>query len=148
MEKKNTLYMREYMKTPNGKKRGRFKNWKRQGLIGNYDEIYERFIKTEKCDLCNLEFIEGHKGKYKKCMDHNHETGLFRNVVCNGCNSSKTDRKKQINSTSGYKNISFIKRKKLWVYEKEFRGRKIKITRKDKSLILAIKFCGLLLYRY
>ena len=81
-------------------------------------------------------------------MDHNHQTGEFRNVVCNGCNSSKTDRKKQINSTSGYKNISFIKRKKLWVYEKEFRGRKIKITRKDKSLILAIKFCGLLLYRY
>ena len=113
MEKKHTLYMREYMKTPNGKKSCCLTKWKQYGLIGNYDEIYERFIKTEKCDLCNLELIEGHKGKYKKCMDHNHETGEFRNVVCNGCNSAKTDRKKQKNSTSGYKNITYNKKKKL-----------------------------------
>ncbi len=148
MEKKGTLYMRKYMKTPNGKKTSCLSNWKRQGLIGNYDEIYERFIKTEKCDLCNLEFIEGHKGKYKKCMEHNHETGEIRNVVCQACNNSKTDRKLQKNSSTGFKNITFNKIKKLWIYEKQFKGRKIKIMRKDKSLILAIKFCGILLYRF
>ena len=148
MEKKGTLYMREYRNTPNGKKRCCLTKWKQYGLIGNYDEIYERFINTEKCELCNLEFIEGHRGKYKKCMDHNHQTGEFRNVVCNGCNSSKTDRKKQKDSTSGYKNISFYQNSQLWIYEKTFLGRKIRICKKDKTLILAIKFCGILLYRY
>ena len=148
MEKKRTLYMREYMKTPNGKKRCCLTKWKQQGLIGNYDEIYERFIKTEKCDLCNLEFIEGHKGKFKKCMDHNHQTGEFRNVVCHGCNLMKTDRKLKKNSSTGFKNITFNKRKKLWIYEKQFKGRKIKIMRKDKTMILCLKFCGLLLYKY
>ena len=105
-------------------------------------------MNTDNCDLCNLQFIEGDKGKFKKCMDHNHQTGEFRNVLCHVCNTMKTDRKLSKNSSTGFKNITFNKRKKLWIYEKQFRGRKIKVMRKDKSMILAIKFCGLLLYKY
>ncbi len=141
----HTEYMREYRKTPNGKKKCSFTSWKKQGLIGDYDEIYNRYINTTNCDLCNV-FLEGRGGK-KKCMEHNHENGQFRNIVCSKCNTSKTDRKKQKNNTTGYKNILFCKKKKLWIYRKQFEGRSIKIMRKNKKDILCIKFCGLLLFR-
>ena len=140
-----TKYMREYVKTPNGKKSATFVNWRRSGLIGDYDKIYERYLNTEKCDLCKV-FLEG-RGGNRKCMEHNHETGQFRNVVCSRCNTSKTDRKKQKNSTTGYKNILYHKKKKLWIYRKQYEGRTIKIMRKDKIQVLCIKFCGILLFR-
>ena len=59
-------------------------NWKRYGLIGNFDEIYKRYEETTNCDLCNI-FLEGN-GSAMKCMDHSHKTGLFRNILCNSCN--------------------------------------------------------------
>ena len=87
------------------------------------------------------------RGGNKKCMEHNHENGQFRNIVCNRCNTSKTDRKKQKNNTTGYKNILFCKKKKLWIYRKQYEGRQISIMRKNKIDILCIKFCAILLFR-
>ena len=141
----NTEYMRRYIKTPNGKKSCCISKWKSQGLIGDYQTIYDRYVNTTNCDLCNV-FLEG-RGGNKKCMEHNHENGEFRNIVCSRCNTSKTDRKKQKNNTTGYKNILFHKKKKLWIYRKQFEGRTIKIMRKNKIEILCIKFCGILLFR-
>ena len=57
--------------------------WKRSGLIcDNYDELYEVYIKTTECEHCKTEFTE----KNKRCLDHDHTTGLFRKIVCNRCN--------------------------------------------------------------
>mgnify|MGYP003656670575 CR=1 FL=1 len=58
--------------------------WKRYGLIyDDYDDLFEVYIKTLNCQHCNKEF----KNRRDRCMDHNHETGLFRKIVCNKCNS-------------------------------------------------------------
>ena len=123
-----------------------FKDWKYQGLIGDYEEIYERYINTTNCELCNA-ILEG-KGGNKKCMEHNHQNGQFRNIVCHSCNIKKSDRKKSKINTSGYKNIEYCKRKNLWVYAKKVNGKRIRICRKDKIDLLCIKFAGLLLYKY
>ena len=58
-------------------------NWKRSGLIyDNYSELYEIYIKTMECQHCNKEF----KNSTDRCMDHDHDTGLFRKIVCRACN--------------------------------------------------------------
>ena len=58
-------------------------NWKRSGLIyDDYKELYEIYIKTMECQHCNKEF----KNSTDRCMDHNHETGRFRKIVCQKCN--------------------------------------------------------------
>ena len=77
-------------------------NWKRFGLImNNFNDIYERYIYASKCELCNKEF----KNTKDRQMEHNHETGEFRNIVCTSCNQKKKDIIHKRN-TSGYRNIS------------------------------------------
>ena len=59
-------------------------NWKKSGLIyDDYDELYEVYIKTMECGHCKTEFTKNNC----RCLDHNHETGLFRKIVCNRCNN-------------------------------------------------------------
>ena len=58
-------------------------DWKRYGLIyDDYDELYEVYIKTMNCGHCNKEFTKSNH----RCMDHDHKTGKFRNIVCKSCN--------------------------------------------------------------
>ena len=59
------------------------RNWKLSGLIyADCNELYEIYIKTMKCQHCNKEF----KNSQDRCMDHDHNTGLFRKIVCRRCN--------------------------------------------------------------
>jgi len=77
--------------------------WKRRGLIeteGTILEIYEGYIRASNCELCGNPF----KSLTDRCMDHCHETGKFRNIVCNKCNLCKSDRK--CNTNTGEKYIS------------------------------------------
>ena len=81
-------YMKEYRKTYNGLKVNRLSCWKSRGLISeDYDKIYERYILTEECDNCGILLDEDINTK--KCMDHSHTTGEFRNVLCNLCNLNR-----------------------------------------------------------
>jgi len=143
---KDPIKREEYRKSPQYKKSYTITGWKQIGLIGIYDDIYERYLNITHCELCNV-FLEG-RGPNKKCMEHDHETGQFRNVVCNSCNMRKSDRKKPNVNTSGYKNISYQKRNKYWVYKKTFKGDTIYKTSKNKRDILCYKFAGIILYNY
>ena len=139
----HTEYMRNYRATPNGKKRSIISNWKHQGLIGDYESIYDRFINTTNCDKCNV-LLNGNGGD-KKCMDHCHQTGQFRFVLCSRCNIKQYDKKKPKNNTSGHKGIVFNKKKKLWQYRKQINKKTYSKRSKCKITLLTYKFCYLLL---
>ena len=62
--------------------------WKHRGLIcEDIDSLYCHYMTAKNCDECGVEFgkIGDGSGTWK-CMDHSHETGKFRNFLCNSCN--------------------------------------------------------------
>lgn len=80
-------------------------NWKRNGLIATEEEfeaLYYMYIYTSHCELCNKEF----KNSLNRHMEHSHETGEFRNIVCSSCNKLKYDVKVRTDNTSGYVGIN------------------------------------------
>ena len=80
-------------------------SWKKNGLKvieEEFESIYYNYINATHCDLCNKEF----KSRRDRHMEHNHETGEFRNIVCNSCNQRKNDIKIKKHNTSGYKGIN------------------------------------------
>tara|TARA_B110000285_G_scaffold166481_1_gene186005 strand:- start:167 stop:547 length:381 start_codon:yes stop_codon:yes gene_type:complete len=57
--------------------------WKQSGVIYHYfDDLYEVYIKTMNCWHCNKEFTSTRD----RHLDHNHETGAFRAILCHKCN--------------------------------------------------------------
>ena len=79
-------------------------HWKHRGLIyDNYDDLFEVYRKTLNCQHCNKEL----KNKTDRCMDHNHETGLFRKIVCRRCNSNDS----YVNYPDGKDLIQYRKQK-------------------------------------
>ena len=73
-------------------------NWKKRGLIcregETYKGIYSFVMSIDNCQLCSVKFTDIESEK--RCMDHCHETGFFRKVLCNKCNASYM---KKINKT-------------------------------------------------
>tara|TARA_R110000824_G_scaffold102588_1_gene244041 strand:+ start:3742 stop:4251 length:510 start_codon:yes stop_codon:yes gene_type:complete len=64
-------------------------SWKRQGLKSEiYGAIYDYYNGVLNCERCGVTLTTGERCKTQKHMDHCHQTGLFRNVVCMSCNSS------------------------------------------------------------
>ena len=87
-DERNKRWRRE---TPNGQKYSVVSNWKRYGVIhDNFDDLYNHYINTDKCDVCKCEFHE----KNWRCLDHDHDTGKFRQVLCNACNTNDSWKKK------------------------------------------------------
>jgi len=80
---------REYNQTPQGKKCKTIGDWKHLGLklYGyTYDEVYEYFQSIHNCEVCNVKLNTNIKTQ--KCMDHCHDTGCFRWVLCRSCNTN------------------------------------------------------------
>lgn len=73
-----------YCKTPAGKKSSAIRNWKHSGLINDdYSALYGSYLQAPHCNACKSEF----KDSFDRCMDHDHDTGLFRQFLCRACNT-------------------------------------------------------------
>jgi len=118
---------KEYRKTEKGIKIQKKHAWKKNGLVDsdddNYEKIHQRYIDTTNCDLCNIKLTTGKKTtSTTKSMEHDHKTGLFRNIVCHKCNVKIRDIETPCKSNTGIKNITFTKRDKLYLYTKTNNG--------------------------
>ena len=88
-KEKKREYDRKYYQTPQGKKVNRISRWKQQGILSeDYDALYERVISTENCEFCGVALtVDQYKTKTTRCLDHDHESGQVRGVLCHSCNS-------------------------------------------------------------
>jgi hypothetical protein len=123
--------------------------WKGRGLIGDYEKIYERYMNTTQCDLCNINFTDG-RTTHGKCMDHDHISGIFRNVVCMTCNNrlpkQKTSMRKH--NTSGHIAISYHNQSKKWRFKTKCNNKIIEKKSKCKITLLTYKFAYLMINNY
>tara|TARA_R110000772_G_C12949674_1_gene401994 strand:+ start:43 stop:480 length:438 start_codon:yes stop_codon:yes gene_type:complete len=118
-------------------------SWKSSGLkheLLEFEIIYYRYINAEFCELCNKEFLKLNDRQ----MDHDHETGYFRNICCRSCNQRKSDIKIRKDNKSGYvgivKNIN--KRYKqgfIWAFQVRING-KNKLIKQSVNLDKLIEF--------
>ena len=80
-------YSVEYRKTDAYKKSQRLRKWKLRGVVcEDWNALYDLYVNCWKCQNCDCDLIEGNYGNNKRCLDHDHKTGLFRNILCNTCN--------------------------------------------------------------
>ena len=87
-------YMREYNKKyrkENKEKTNKFlriNNWKRRGVISDdYYKLHEYYLSIKECENCGIELNQDYSTK--KCLDHDHDTGEFLNILCHNCNILK-----------------------------------------------------------
>jgi hypothetical protein len=83
---------KEHFQTEEGKKSSRINNWKQRRVKSeDYNALYEYYLNCKYCENCGVEFVDGDLGANKKCLDHSHKTGLFRNILCNTCNNRRRE---------------------------------------------------------
>lgn len=85
---------KSYNKTENGRKKALKCAWFKGSnpLICDdleFEEIWKRYWNASHCEVCEIEFAPRGKNNSFKCMDHDHKTGKFRNVVCVKCNNMR-----------------------------------------------------------
>lgn len=90
-EKRSTeehkAYMKEFRASEAGIKSARITKMKQMGIISDdYEAIYIKWKDTTHCEECNIELVNDNKGANRKCTDHDHKTGAFRNIICHTCN--------------------------------------------------------------
>ena len=89
---KNKEQRKEYRQTEQCKKTHRISNWKKRGVkCDDFASLYEYYLNCKNCEDCNIELAEGIYGANKRCLDHSHNTGLFRNILCNTCNLKRRE---------------------------------------------------------
>ena len=69
-------------------------SWKHQGMKLRPDEdwisIWVIYELCENCEICNVKLTRDKQNKSTtKCLDHDHDTGLIRHIICHKCNVGK-----------------------------------------------------------
>ena len=85
---------KKYKQSPQGRKKYRTDKWISRGLKFREGEtlvdIYTRYMETDICECCECILTQGERynSKTTKVMDHDHQTGFCRAIVCHSCNVS------------------------------------------------------------
>ena len=73
--------------------------WKHRGIIfvdkEHFLYVYNEYIHATHCDLCNKEFPHSQDRQ----LDHDHDNGDPRNIVCCKCNQHKRDYNRKMSNT-------------------------------------------------
>ena len=87
-KEKEAQRKKAYYQTERGIKSYRIDKWKRRGVIcENFDNLYDYVINCKNCENCDIELtVDRHNTATTRCLDHCHETGEFRDVLCHSCN--------------------------------------------------------------
>ena len=75
----------KYEYESDNKKKSKMKwTWtKKKGLrLVDFERTWDRYINTTHCELCNISLK-----KVRKNMDHDHNSGYMRFIVCHRCNT-------------------------------------------------------------
>tara|TARA_R110000744_G_C18859384_1_gene503784 strand:+ start:56 stop:502 length:447 start_codon:yes stop_codon:yes gene_type:complete len=111
--------VKEYHQSDKGKMCKKISQWKFNGLKcesrDEYELIYFTWLNSSRCENCNKEYTQDNV----KCMDHCHDTGLFRNVLCNSCNIKRRTKE----NSSGIPNICWNKLNKCWRFQINIKGK-------------------------
>ena len=74
----------KYKKTDTYRKRLRKHLWKKQGIEITYEQYLQLFLDQKgSCAICKTSVNQFNKGM---CVDHCHETGKIRGLLCTDCN--------------------------------------------------------------
>ena len=129
---------KKYRQTDKGRKSYFKSRWKSRGVKGDLDKLYDYVNSCEKCEKCSKVFTD----TYDRILDHNHETGEFRFVLCRDCN---------FHFEKGYsRGITYCKPRsgkslnKRWRYTKTTNGKKHTKHHMTKIDALCYKFIYIL----
>jgi len=103
----NTIELpQSYYDNPQEYKRTMINNWRCRGIIyEEWDDLYEVYMNTMECQHCKKPF----ETSRNRCLDHNHNTGLFRMILCQGCNNHDSHLKYSPETTIEEKRKQFYK---------------------------------------
>ncbi len=82
---KNKEKFKQYNQSEKTKKCMRISKWRSRGVISDdYDKLYDYYLSVKFCERCKIELDKDYKTQ--KCLDHDHASGSFRNILCRACN--------------------------------------------------------------